>query len=160
MDEGHWRREGPLRAHRRQARRAQVPERQFLADGRYGALRAVLGDLLGPRAGHSGRAAGIEGARQDAVRLSAEANARGADYERRLEAARARAQEERRKIRTDATTIHREVTDMAKAKASSAVGHAREKLQRDMESIRADLMPRAERLAADIASKLLGREVA
>jgi F-type H+-transporting ATPase subunit b len=63
------------------------------------------------------RAASIEGARDEAARLSAEADARLSHYEREIEAARARAHDERRAIRTEAATRQREATDKARAEA-------------------------------------------
>ena len=46
-------------AHRRQARRAEIPVGQLLADGRHRPLRPVQRDLLRPRRGHRRRPAGI-----------------------------------------------------------------------------------------------------
>jgi F0F1-type ATP synthase membrane subunit b/b' len=106
------------------------------------------------------RDAATFGAREEAARLAAEAEARLVDYERRVEAARARAFEERRKIRAEAATSYRELTEKTKAEATSTVIQARNKLVTDVEAARKELLPRADRLAAAIASKLLGREVA
>jgi F-type H+-transporting ATPase subunit b len=106
------------------------------------------------------RAEGIEGARQEAVTLSAEADARMADYQDKLAAARARAYEEQRKIRAEGTSHQRELTDKARAEAAKAVTAAQAKVEAQTAAARADLMPRADALATDIASKLLGRKVA
>ncbi len=72
LDEGDRHPAGALRAHRRQARRAALSERQLLADGRYRPLRAVHGDLLGPRAGHRRRPARLEGRRRRPLRRNLE----------------------------------------------------------------------------------------
>ena len=50
---------GALRAHRRQARAAEVRVGQLLADGRYRAVRAVQRNFLRPRARSRRRPAGI-----------------------------------------------------------------------------------------------------
>lgn len=106
------------------------------------------------------RAEGIDGARQEAVALSAEADARMADYQDKLAAARARAYEEQRKIRAEGTSYQRELTEKARAESAKAVAEAQAKVEAETAAARADLMPRADALATDIASKLLGRKVA
>ncbi len=63
LDEGDRRARRTRRAHRRQQGR-QIRERQLLADGRHRPVRTVLGDLLRPRSGSVGRAAGIAGRRR------------------------------------------------------------------------------------------------
>jgi F-type H+-transporting ATPase subunit b len=106
------------------------------------------------------RTRGIEGAREEAVALSAEADARMADYGDKLAAARARAYEEQRKIRAEATSHQRELTEKARGEAASAVAQAQARVESETTAARADLMPRADALATDIASKLLGRKIA
>lgn len=106
------------------------------------------------------RAAGIEGARDDAERMQAEAAARLTEYEEKLAAARSRAQVEQRKIRSEAADHEREVTDKARAEANKAITSAREKVDSEVEAARNELMPRADELARDMVSKLLEREVA
>jgi F-type H+-transporting ATPase subunit b len=106
------------------------------------------------------RSAGIEGARDEATRLSAEAEARLAHYEKQIEAARAKAQEERRRVRTEAATTQRETTDRARAVATKAFDEAKARVTAQTEAARADLLPRANQVAEDIASALLGRKVA
>src|SRR5690606_32271349 len=73
------------------------------------------------------REAGMDGARREADALSAEADAKLADYEAKLAAARGRAADERRKIRADAAEHQRQVTEEARAQATSALesAHAR-----------------------------------
>jgi len=106
------------------------------------------------------RHAGMEGARADAVKMSAEADARLVDYEQKLASARSRAQDERHKIRSEAARHLSEVTDRARAEAQSAMEVARKKVETESDKARKDLLPKANELAAPIASKLLGREVA
>ncbi|MCG8425182.1 MAG: ATP synthase F0 subunit B [Proteobacteria bacterium] len=106
------------------------------------------------------RRAGIEGARDDAENLAAEAGARKAEYDSRMAAARARAHAEQRTIRSEATAYQREVTDKARSEANQTLASARAKIRKEAEAARAELLPRADNLARDIASKLLSRKVA
>lgn len=103
------------------------------------------------------RAAGIEGARDEGARLSSEADARLAHYETQISAARARAQDERRKVRTEAAAHQRDAVDKARAEATRAFDEAKARVARETEAARAQLMPRASQVADEIAAKLLGR---
>jgi F-type H+-transporting ATPase subunit b len=105
------------------------------------------------------RHAGMEGAREDAVKMSAEADSRLQDYEEKLSAARSRAQDERHKIRSEAAAHLAEVTGKARAEASAATKSAREKVTSESEKARSELLPKAEVLGRQIAARLLGREV-
>jgi F-type H+-transporting ATPase subunit b len=106
------------------------------------------------------RKAGIEGARAEAERMSAQADAKLADYEKQLAGARSRANEEGRKVRAEAAANEKEVTDKARASAQGAMDEAQAKVRTETEAARAELMPQANVIAKKIASKLLGREVA
>ncbi len=106
------------------------------------------------------RKAGIEGARAEAERTSAQADAKLADYEKQLSAARAKGNEEGRKVRAEAAATERDATDKARATAQAAILAAQTKMRAETEAARAELMPQADALAKQIASKLLGREVA
>jgi F-type H+-transporting ATPase subunit b len=106
------------------------------------------------------RTAGIEGARAEAERMTAQADAKLADYEKQLAIAREGASDEARKIRAEATRHEREVTDRARATAQQAIDGAQAAVRRETEAARSQLLPQADALARSIASKLLGREVA
>jgi len=106
------------------------------------------------------RKAGIDGARAEAERMTAQADAKLADYEKQLGVARNRANEEGRKVRAEAVTHEREVTDKARATAQTAIDEAQAKMRGETEAARGQLMPQADAIAKQIASKLLGREVA
>lgn len=106
------------------------------------------------------RRAGIDGARAEAERMTAQADAKLADFEKQLAVARDRANDEGRKIRLAAGDEERKVTDAAKASAQKAIDDAQATMRRETEAARAELMPQAEALARTISSKLLGREVA
>ena len=106
------------------------------------------------------RRAGIEGAREEADRMTAEADAKLASYEKAIAQARERAGDEGRKIRLEGIAHEREVTSAARAQAQTAIDEAQATMLRETEAARAQLMPQAEALARAISSKLLGREVA
>ena len=106
------------------------------------------------------RKAGIEGARAEAERMTAEADAKLADYEKSLAVARDRANEEGRKVRAEAAEHERQVTDKARSSTQTAIDEAQATMRKETEAARAQLMPQADALARSIASRLLGREVA
>ena len=106
------------------------------------------------------RRAGIEGAREEADRMTAEADAKLASYEKEMAMARERAGEEGRKIRLEGIAHEREVTSAARAQAQAAIDEAQATMRRETEAARGQLMPQAEALSRAISSKLLGREVA
>jgi F-type H+-transporting ATPase subunit b len=105
------------------------------------------------------RSAGIDGARADATRMSAEADGKLTAYEAELAAARSRANDERRAIRTEAAEHQRQVTDKARSESIAALEQAKAKVTSETEAARSQLMPRASQLADEIAAKLLGRKV-
>ena len=106
------------------------------------------------------RKAGIDGARAEADRMTATADAKLADYEKQLAIARDRANEEGRKVRAEAAAHEKEVTDKARASAQKAIDEAQTKMRSETDAARAQLLPQADALAKTIASRLLGREVA
>jgi len=106
------------------------------------------------------RRAGIEGARAEAERMTAQADAKLADYEKGMASARDRGNEEGRKVRAEASAHERQVTDAARATAAKAMDDAQTTMRAETTAARAQLMPQADAIARRIASKLLGREVA
>jgi F-type H+-transporting ATPase subunit b len=106
------------------------------------------------------RKAGIEGARAEAERMTASADAKLVDYEKQLAAARSRANDEGRKVRAEAAAHEKDVTDKARAEAQTSIDEATTKMRGEAEAARLQLLPQANTLAKQIASKLLGREVA
>lgn len=105
------------------------------------------------------RKAGIDGARDEAERMTAQADAKLAEYEKQLAVARARGNEEGRKARAEAIAHEREVTDGARATAQKSMEQAMTKMRSDTEAARGQLLPQADAIARTIASKLLEREV-
>ncbi len=105
------------------------------------------------------RREGIEGARAEAESMSAQADAKLASYEKQLVAARTRAGEESRKIRSEAAAAEQRVMEEAKAAAQSAINAAQTKVRSETEAARKELMTQATALSTKMASRLLGREV-
>ncbi|MEO8840173.1 MAG: ATP synthase F0 subunit B [Kofleriaceae bacterium] len=105
------------------------------------------------------RREGIEGARAEAERMSASADAQLADYEKQLGVARTRANEEGRKVRAEAAAHEKSVTDASRAEATKAMDEATTKMRAETDAARLQLMPQANALARQMASKLLGREI-
>jgi F-type H+-transporting ATPase subunit b len=106
------------------------------------------------------RKAGIEGARAEAERMSAAADAKLADYEKQLKIARERANDEGRKVRLEAAARELAVTTEARTAAQKAINEAQATMRDETQKARAQLLPQADALARSITSKLLGREVA
>ena len=106
------------------------------------------------------RKAGIDGARAEAERMTATADAKLAEFEKSLAVARDRANEEGRKVRAEAAANEKESTDKARAAAQKAIDEAQAKMRAETDAARSQLLPQADALAKAIASKLLGREVA
>jgi F-type H+-transporting ATPase subunit b len=106
------------------------------------------------------RAAGIEGARDEARRMEEEAQAKMSGYEQAFAQARSRANTERVKVQSDAVARERQVLDAARATTSAALEQARKKLEADAAETRKQLEPRAQEIARAIAEKILGRKVA
>jgi F-type H+-transporting ATPase subunit b len=91
--------------------------------------------------------------------MTAQADARLADYEKRLSVARGSANDQGRKVRAEAAAHEKEVTDKARGEAQKAVDEAVAKMRAETDAARLQLLPQASALARQIASKLLGREV-
>ncbi|MEZ4401290.1 MAG: ATP synthase F0 subunit B [Kofleriaceae bacterium] len=106
------------------------------------------------------RIAGIDGARGEAERMSAEADGKLADYEAKLATTVAKAAEEQRKIRAEAAAHEREVSDKARTSAQRALEEATATVTRETETARAELVPQAQLIARRMAKQLLGREIA
>jgi F-type H+-transporting ATPase subunit b len=92
--------------------------------------------------------------------MSAQADAKLADYEAQLARARATANEEGRKVRAQAAADEKQVTDASRAEAQKAIDEATSKMRAETDAARLQLLPQANTLARQLASKLLGREVA
>lgn len=106
------------------------------------------------------RIAGIDGARAEAERMNAEAEAKLVDYEQKLAVARGKAADEQRKIRAEASKHEQDVTEAGRKQAQAALDAATAKVKSETEAARAELAPRADAIARQMVKQLLGREVA
>jgi F-type H+-transporting ATPase subunit b len=106
------------------------------------------------------RIAGIDGARAEAARMSAEADGKLVDYETKLATARGKAAEEQRKIRAEASAHERDVADKARTAAQQALEVASATVARETETARGELVPQAQLIARRMTTQLLGREIA
>lgn len=106
------------------------------------------------------RKQGIDGARAEAEQMTAEADAKLADYEKKLASARATANESGRAVRAEAAANEKDVTDKARASAQKAIDEAMASMKSQTDAARGQLLPQADAIAKRITSKLLGREVA
>lgn len=106
------------------------------------------------------RTAAIEGERQKAVELEARVVARVAEYEARLEKARAEVTELRTTRRAEAVEQYNALIADARRKAEEQVAAALVQLGTEREAARASLEQTASSLGAQIATRVLGRDVA
>ena len=106
------------------------------------------------------RVAGIEGARDEARRMDEEAQAKIAEYTLAFNTARTKANLERGKLQAEAVANERDIVEGARKATTQALEEARETIGKNAETARAELQPRAREIAREIATKILGREVA
>lgn len=106
------------------------------------------------------RTAAIEGERQKAAQLEERVNARMAEYEARLEKARAEVAELRTTRRAEALAEYNAQIQEARKAAEQQVAQALQQLGQEREAARASLEQTASALGVQIASTVLGRDVA
>jgi F-type H+-transporting ATPase subunit b len=101
----------------------------------------------------------VDGYRNDAGRLEAEAAARLRRVEAELAEARRRGSSDRNSARTEAQVREQKIVAEAQAAAQAALAQARTKLDAAYAAERAKLQARAAVLGAEITEKVLGRPV-
>jgi F-type H+-transporting ATPase subunit b len=106
------------------------------------------------------REASIDGAKREARRLEGEAEEKLRAFETEMKKVRTEAGAERDVIRQDAARLERELLSKAREDADTMMGEAEAKMEREASKIRADMKASVPVLAGQIATKLLGREVA
>ena len=106
------------------------------------------------------RTSRIEGYKEDAKRLEADAAARLAKVEAKLAEARRAGSFERARVRTAAQAREQEVIRLAQASAQEALAAARARVDEALAKERANLAARAQALGQEAAEKVLGRKVA
>lgn len=106
------------------------------------------------------RDAAIDGARQEAKDMEAGAKQKAEAFETEMRRVRAAAQVERDRLRADAAKSEKEIVDRVRAQTTDLAQVADAKLRSERAKLSAELNAQAPTLARQIASKLLGREVA
>jgi len=101
-----------------------------------------------------------EGAKLLARKMDEKAGELLQRYETELEAVRRSAAMERERLRAEGAKLEAQILAEARAEVARIVEQGREKLEAERRSLRAELSTRAFDIARDIASRVLGREVA
>src|SRR4051812_10890499 len=106
------------------------------------------------------RAHGIEGSRKQAAEMEASAREAVKRYDEAFNRAKLRGAEERQKLRTEAAAHERQVLGAAREEAQRSLGAARAKIGADAGKAKQPLDTQAAAIAKQVASRILGREVA
>jgi F-type H+-transporting ATPase subunit b len=99
-----------------------------------------------------------EGARETARELEEQAGELLTRYEAELTRVNQAAAEERDRLRAEATKLEAQILKEAREAAAKIVEEGRRRIETEVNSIRFDLGKQSERLASDIATRVLGRE--
>jgi F-type H+-transporting ATPase subunit b len=106
------------------------------------------------------RQAGMGGAREQAEEMGAKSRELTDRYDRKVAETKAKATDERNKLRVEAANREREILEAARQKAQAAQGAARKKIAEQSEAAKGKLEVEAAALAKTVAGRVLGREVA
>jgi F-type H+-transporting ATPase subunit b len=99
-----------------------------------------------------------EGARAKARELEEQAGELLTRYEAELRRVSQAAAEERDRLRAETTKLEAQILGEARAAAAKIVEEGRRRIDAEVNAIRFDLGKHSERLASDIATRVLGRE--
>lgn len=102
---------------------------------------------------------GISGVRDEADAMTRRAHELGQDYQRRMQAARAQADEERARLRNQGLERERDLLAETRAVAQARVGSIRQQIAQQAKAAEQQLAAQAQPLARRVARQLLGREV-
>lgn len=105
------------------------------------------------------RSAGIDGVRDEAAALEKRAATLGADYQQRLQAARAQADDERLKLRNQGLDRERDLLAETRAVAQARVSSIRQQIAQQVKTAQQTLAAQAQPLARQMVRQVLGREV-
>jgi len=101
-----------------------------------------------------------EGARQTARELQLKAGELLTRYEQELDRINRVAAEERDRARVETARLEGEILEEARRAVQRVEADGRARIQREVSQLKAELEARSESMAREIASKVLGREVA
>jgi F-type H+-transporting ATPase subunit b len=99
-----------------------------------------------------------EGARATARELEERAGELLQRYEAELSRVHQAAAQERDRLRAEASKLEAEILEEARAAAAKIVDEGRRRIETEVNAIRFELGKQSERLAGDIATRVLGRE--
>lgn len=102
----------------------------------------------------------IEGAKKEASDMEAELQKRLLGYENRLSEAKAKAQEERLRIRQEGLDKEKELLGNARESSQAGLLEAKTMLEQEARSVRVRLKEESKTISKDIAEKILNRKVA
>jgi F-type H+-transporting ATPase subunit b len=100
-----------------------------------------------------------DGARAEARAMQEKAGELLRQYEKELERVNRVAAEERDRARVETTKLEAEILQKARAIANKIIEEGRDKVEEELHALRFDLGRQSERLAQDIATRVLGRAV-
>lgn len=101
----------------------------------------------------------IDGAKRDARKLEKDAEAKLNAFEDEMAKMRKEASAERDRMRADATRRERKLLDKVKGETDAMVAESEATMAKEASRIRKEIAAETPKLAKQIASKLLGREV-
>ena len=105
------------------------------------------------------REAKTEGTKAEARRLQEKAGELMARYEKELERVAQVAAEEREKLRAETSRLENEILEEARVTVARIVGEGRKKIDDEAAAMRFELGRQSERMATEMASSVLGREL-
>lgn len=101
-----------------------------------------------------------EGAKQEARLMDEKAGVLQEEYETELERVRHQAGLERERLRAETAKLEAQIMTEARAETGRILAAGKARIALEVEQLRADLDQKKPAMAAEIASKVLGREVA
>jgi F-type H+-transporting ATPase subunit b len=101
----------------------------------------------------------IDGARAEARQMERDAAKKVEAFEEEMRKVRLEAGAERDRLRNDGLRLERTILDKVQKETQATVAAADERMRADADRVRRDIHESVPRLARDMASKLLGREV-
>ncbi len=100
-----------------------------------------------------------DGAKAEARRMQQEAGDLLRRYELELERINQVAAEERERLRAETARLEAEILGEARELTAQIVEKGREQIDKEVGSIRLDLAKQSERIASELATRVLGREI-
>ncbi|MDB4988357.1 MAG: synthase sector subunit b [Myxococcaceae bacterium] len=101
----------------------------------------------------------IDGAKADAKHLEADVSAKQATFELELRRVRGVGNEERDRLRAEGQELERHLLERVRTETTQLVAEAKERIEGEARTARAELIAQRPELAREIASRVLGREV-